>query len=146
MLGLKPYLPIGNAMGNQNVWKRPELSATTKGIVQNSFSAENQINFLYMHEEIHIFYAVRIVRAQVPPSGEETGRQLPAAIGISPIWHRTKKRCLFPGNVLGLQWLKSVDIHHQISEVYGENILSDGMVRKWVRALKDGRTNIHDEE
>lgn len=41
---------------------------------------------------------------------------------------------------------KSVDIHHQISEVYGENIMSDGMVRKWVRAFKDGRTNIHDEE
>ncbi|GFV93808.1 HTH_48 domain-containing protein [Trichonephila clavipes] len=44
------------------------------------------------------------------------------------------------------QGYKSVDIHHQISEVYGENIMSDGMVRKWVRAFKDGRTNIHDEE
>ncbi|GFU89680.1 histone-lysine N-methyltransferase SETMAR [Trichonephila clavipes] len=44
------------------------------------------------------------------------------------------------------QGFKSVDIHHQISEVYGENIMSDGMVRKWVRAFKDGRTNIHDEE
>ncbi|GFU43058.1 HTH_48 domain-containing protein [Trichonephila clavipes] len=41
---------------------------------------------------------------------------------------------------------KSVDIHHQISEVYGENIMNDGMVRKWVRAFKDGRTNTHDEE
>ncbi|GFV57537.1 HTH_48 domain-containing protein [Trichonephila clavipes] len=44
------------------------------------------------------------------------------------------------------QDFKSVDIHHQISEVYGENIMSDGMVWKWVRAFKDGRTNIHDEE
>ncbi|GFS61713.1 HTH_48 domain-containing protein [Trichonephila clavipes] len=44
------------------------------------------------------------------------------------------------------QGFKSVDIHHQISEVYGENIMSDGMVRKWVRAFKDGRANIHDEE
>ncbi|GFU26943.1 HTH_48 domain-containing protein [Trichonephila clavipes] len=44
------------------------------------------------------------------------------------------------------QGFKSVDIHHQISEVYGENIMSDGMVRKWVRTFKDGRTNIHDEE
>ncbi|GFX84979.1 HTH_48 domain-containing protein [Trichonephila clavipes] len=44
------------------------------------------------------------------------------------------------------QGFKSVDIHHQISEVYGENIMSDGMVRKWVRAFKDGRTNVHDEE
>ncbi|GFT18054.1 HTH_48 domain-containing protein [Trichonephila clavipes] len=24
--------------------------------------------------------------------------------------------------------------------------MSDGMVRKWVRVFKDGRTNIHDEE
>ncbi|GFW94737.1 HTH_48 domain-containing protein [Trichonephila clavipes] len=44
------------------------------------------------------------------------------------------------------QGFKSVDIHHQISEVYVENSMSDGMVRKWVRAFKDGRTNIHDEE
>ncbi|GFX64274.1 HTH_48 domain-containing protein [Trichonephila clavipes] len=44
------------------------------------------------------------------------------------------------------QGFKSVDIHRQISEVYGENVMSDGMVRKWVRAFKDGRTNIHDEE
>uniref|UniRef100_A0A1B6GKI0 Mos1 transposase HTH domain-containing protein n=1 Tax=Cuerna arida TaxID=1464854 RepID=A0A1B6GKI0_9HEMI len=42
--------------------------------------------------------------------------------------------------------LKAIDIHHQISEVYGENIMSEGMVRKWVRAFKDGRTNVHDEE
>ncbi|GFW22093.1 HTH_48 domain-containing protein [Trichonephila clavipes] len=41
------------------------------------------------------------------------------------------------------QGFKSVDIHHQIS---GENIMSDGMVQKWVRGFKDGRTNIHDEE
>ncbi|GFX69177.1 HTH_48 domain-containing protein [Trichonephila clavipes] len=44
------------------------------------------------------------------------------------------------------QGFKSVDIHPQISAVYGENIMRDGMVRKWVRAFKDGRTNIHDEE
>ncbi|GFY19458.1 HTH_48 domain-containing protein [Trichonephila clavipes] len=44
------------------------------------------------------------------------------------------------------QGFKSIDIHHQISEVYGENIMSDGMVRKWFSAFKDGRTHIHDEE
>ncbi|GFU79334.1 HTH_48 domain-containing protein [Trichonephila clavipes] len=44
------------------------------------------------------------------------------------------------------QGFKSVDIHHQISDVYGENIMSDGMMRKWVRTFKDGPTNIHDEE
>ncbi|GFV67079.1 HTH_48 domain-containing protein [Trichonephila clavipes] len=48
--------------------------------------------------------------------------------------------------LLCAQGFKSVGIHHQISEVYGENIMSDGMVRKWVKAFKDGRTNIHDEE
>ncbi|GFW03381.1 HTH_48 domain-containing protein [Trichonephila clavipes] len=32
------------------------------------------------------------------------------------------------------QGFKSVDIHHQMSEMYGENIMSDRMVRKWVRA------------
>ncbi|GFU31973.1 HTH_48 domain-containing protein [Trichonephila clavipes] len=47
---------------------------------------------------------------------------------------------------LWAQGFKSVDIHHQISEVYGENIMRDGMVRKWVRAFKDGHTNIQDEE
>lgn len=42
--------------------------------------------------------------------------------------------------------LKAIDIHREISSVYGENIMSDGMVRKWVRAFKDGRSNVHDEE
>ncbi|XP_076057717.1 histone-lysine N-methyltransferase SETMAR-like isoform X1 [Oratosquilla oratoria] len=34
--------------------------------------------------------------------------------------------------------MKAAKIHYQISEVYGENIMSDGMVQKWVRAFKDG--------
>lgn len=42
--------------------------------------------------------------------------------------------------------LKATDIHREICAVYGENIMSDGMVRKWVRAFKDGRTNVHDEQ
>ena len=42
--------------------------------------------------------------------------------------------------------LKSIDIHREICAVYGQNIISDGMVRKWVRAFKDGRTNVHDEQ
>ena len=25
------------------------------------------------------------------------------------------------------------EIHHQICQVYGDNVMSDGMVRKWVR-------------
>jgi len=30
-------------------------------------------------------------------------------------------------------------IHHQISQVYGDNAMSDGMVRKWVRMFNEGR-------
>ncbi|XP_067139557.1 protein GVQW3-like [Centruroides vittatus] len=41
---------------------------------------------------------------------------------------------------------KAAEIHRQISEVYGESVMRDGMVRKWVRAFSNGRTNIHDEE
>ncbi|GBM27915.1 hypothetical protein AVEN_59772-1 [Araneus ventricosus] len=42
--------------------------------------------------------------------------------------------------------VKAAEIHREISEVYEENIMSEGMVRKWVRAFEDGRTNAHDEE
>jgi histone-lysine N-methyltransferase SETMAR len=38
-----------------------------------------------------------------------------------------------------------VDIHRQICEVYGDNAMSDGMVRKWVRMFNDGRVTVHDE-
>ena len=30
------------------------------------------------------------------------------------------------------------EIHHQICQVYGDNAMSDGMVRKWVRMFKEG--------
>jgi len=39
----------------------------------------------------------------------------------------------------------SNEIHHQIYQVYGDNAMSDGMVRKWVRMFKEGRENVHDE-
>jgi len=29
--------------------------------------------------------------------------------------------------------------------VYGDNAMSDGMVRKWVRMLNEGQENVHDE-
>ena len=35
------------------------------------------------------------------------------------------------------------EIHHQICQVYGDNAMSDGMVRKWVRMFNEGRENIH---
>ena len=37
------------------------------------------------------------------------------------------------------------EIHHQICQVYGENAVSVGMVRKWVRIFIEGRENVHDE-
>jgi len=37
------------------------------------------------------------------------------------------------------------EIHHQICQVYGDNAMSDGMVRKWVRMFNEGRQNLHDE-
>ena len=47
---------------------------------------------------------------------------------------------------LSAKGVKAVEIHHNICEVYGQNIMSDGKVWKWVRAFKDGRKNVHDEE
>lgn len=41
--------------------------------------------------------------------------------------------------------VKPAEIHRQLVEIYGENVMSDGMVRKWVRQFNDGRTNVHDE-
>ena len=39
---------------------------------------------------------------------------------------------------LSAKGVKAAEIHRQISEVNGEDIMSDEMVRKWVRAFKDG--------
>jgi len=39
----------------------------------------------------------------------------------------------------------SSEIHHQICQVYGDNAMSDGMGRKWVRMFNEGRENVHDE-
>ncbi|GBM00655.1 hypothetical protein AVEN_118006-1 [Araneus ventricosus] len=41
--------------------------------------------------------------------------------------------------------VKAAEIHRQISEVYGENLMSEGMVRKWIRAFKDGHKKVHNE-
>ena len=37
------------------------------------------------------------------------------------------------------------EIHHQICQLYCDNAMSDGMVRKWVRMFNEGRENVHDE-
>jgi transposase len=41
--------------------------------------------------------------------------------------------------------VKPADIRRQICEVYGENAMSDGMVRKWVRKFNESRDNVHEE-
>ncbi|GBN09266.1 hypothetical protein AVEN_255905-1 [Araneus ventricosus] len=41
--------------------------------------------------------------------------------------------------------VKQTEIHHQLIEIYSENVMTDGIVRKWVRQFNDGRTNVHDE-
>ncbi|GBN84634.1 hypothetical protein AVEN_202995-1 [Araneus ventricosus] len=41
--------------------------------------------------------------------------------------------------------VKPAEINRQLVEIYGENVMTDGMVRKWVRQFYDGRTNDHDE-
>jgi hypothetical protein len=38
--------------------------------------------------------------------------------------------------------VKLADIHCQICEVYGENSMSDGMVRKWVRKFNKSCDNL----
>jgi len=37
------------------------------------------------------------------------------------------------------------EIHHQICQVHGDNAMSDGMVRKWVRMFSEGREMLHDK-
>ena len=37
------------------------------------------------------------------------------------------------------------EIRHQICQVYGDNAMSDGMIRNWVRMFNEGRENVHDE-
>ena len=37
------------------------------------------------------------------------------------------------------------EIHHQICHVYGDNAMSDVLVRKWVRMFNEGRESVHDQ-
>jgi len=37
------------------------------------------------------------------------------------------------------------EIHHQICQVYDDNAMSDGMVRKFFQMFNEGRENVHDE-
>ncbi|GBL94311.1 hypothetical protein AVEN_16827-1 [Araneus ventricosus] len=40
----------------------------------------------------------------------------------------------------------AAEIHRKMRHVYGENFMSDGVVREWCRKFKGGRTDVHDEE
>lgn len=47
---------------------------------------------------------------------------------------------------LSAKGVEAAEVHREISEVYGENIRSSGMVRKWAGVFNYGRTNVHDVE
>ena len=47
---------------------------------------------------------------------------------------------------LSAKGVKAVEIRRDICEVYGQNLISDRMVRKWVSAFKDERKKLHDKE
>jgi len=36
------------------------------------------------------------------------------------------------------------EIHYQICQVYGDNAMSDSMVRKWVQMFNEGRENVRE--
>jgi hypothetical protein len=38
------------------------------------------------------------------------------------------------------------EIHRELCSIYGQNVMSEGSVRKRCRVFKDGRTNVQDEE
>jgi hypothetical protein len=42
--------------------------------------------------------------------------------------------------------VRSAEIYRQVCEVYGENAMSDEMVRIWCRMFSEGRTNVHDDD
>jgi hypothetical protein len=42
--------------------------------------------------------------------------------------------------------MSAAEIHHELCEVYGQNVMSEGPVRQQCRMSKNGRTNVHDEE
>jgi transposase len=47
---------------------------------------------------------------------------------------------------LNAQNVRAIDIHRQLTAVYGEVVMNESSVRKWCRMFKEGRTNVYDEE
>ncbi|KAJ4445410.1 hypothetical protein ANN_07215 [Periplaneta americana] len=46
---------------------------------------------------------------------------------------------------LNVQSIAPIEIHRQLCEVYGPDVLSKQMVRRWCRQFTGGRQNVHDE-
>jgi hypothetical protein len=42
--------------------------------------------------------------------------------------------------------VRPAEIYRQVCEVYGEDAMSDRMVRRWCRMLSEGRKNAHDND
>ena len=47
---------------------------------------------------------------------------------------------------LNAQGIAPIEIHRQLCQVYGPNIMSKQMVRHWCRQFSEGRQSVHDEE
>ncbi|GFY04040.1 uncharacterized protein TNCV_1198181 [Trichonephila clavipes] len=47
---------------------------------------------------------------------------------------------------LNAQSIVPIEIHRQLCQVYGPNIMSKQMVRRWCRRFSEGRQSVHDEE
>jgi transposase len=42
--------------------------------------------------------------------------------------------------------MSTAEIHRELCVVYGQNVVSEGSVRRWCRMLEHGRSDVHDEE
>jgi hypothetical protein len=47
---------------------------------------------------------------------------------------------------LNAQNFHAIDIHRQLTAVYGEGVMNESSVRMWCRMFNEGRTNVHYEE
>ncbi|GBM23152.1 hypothetical protein AVEN_147070-1 [Araneus ventricosus] len=46
---------------------------------------------------------------------------------------------------LNAKKVKAAEILRQLVEIHGANVMTDGIIRKWVRQFDDGRNDVHDE-
>ncbi|KAJ4448998.1 hypothetical protein ANN_00390 [Periplaneta americana] len=62
------------------------------------------------------------------------------------IEHPTDCEMLSVIRFLNARNIKPADIHRQLCEVYGDDAISDRMVRRWVRKFNKDRVSVHDEQ